>query len=708
MPEDIEKLVIDIEVIKEEASKKLKEFQKEIDKLSTSEEKLNKIRSLRAKYSGKDKNASQQQKIFNKEIRDGLKLQSNFIKNQSDFVPKSKVTQQKKSIKEVAVEQNKTAKKINDAYKKIDFNPSESLKEKTVALKKEQKKSQKIPSQVQENKQEKLQESVEIEGFLTKKITNEQTGLVKEISKEYDKAGNIITNTYKTAEDGQRKLISKTENFKKKKYKTPDLQVDQLVEVQGEEVKRDTVNQKLQTKQILEDNKERVNSYEKVIEVNGKLQGVLKSSVQQKTKQKVPDVKILEDVEGEVLKYDSVKHTLQTEQIIDNNKKIIRSYKNVQETVNGYKGSLESSSVVKNTNTSLSRIKRIFQSIIAFRLASSFINLFIGSFKQGIQTLKSAGGELSKPFVEFQQATMAIKVSLGTIVIPLIQTLTSILDPLSEKFVNLANVISYTNAVIKGQSEYYKLSTEKIDEYTKSLNQANKALTQLDKFATLNKQNSVVLGEMVSIDANTEEGLQNIINIEKIKEEIKPVLEFIEKLKVGFNKVIETIQYLGSEEGKVFREIGLSLLALISPFGRIIAIFLSFKTLMSQSSPIAKTLANSVIALAAAYSALAIAKAFARSKAEGIATLALIGMSVATGFVSVKALSSSIGGTSGGTGSNPPQTESFTQQQQNYNGLQTTQQQPTIINTTIEVDGRKLAQVTAPHFKEAMKKQNLI
>ena len=153
----------------------------------------------------------------------------------------------------------------------------------------------------------------------------------------------------------------------------------------------------------------------------------------------------------------------------------------------------------------------------------------------------------------------------------------------------------------------------------------------------------------------------------------------------------------------------LAITLLISPIGRIIALFMSFKTLMSDSSKQAKTLAFGILALASAYATLAIVKAFSRSKAEGVALTAIIGASAVGGFFAIKNLSSSIDTASNGTANNLPSTSNLTEQQKNNNNLNASSNLPPLnltINTNI--DGRKVAETTTTYMYNNFKKQNLI
>lgn len=366
------------------------------------------------------------------------------------------------------------------------------------------------------------------------------------------------------------------------------------------------------------------------------------------------------------------------------------------------------------SDTGLGRIKRIFQSIIAFRLASAGINLFINSFRQGIEALKQSGSELSKPFEKFNQATMAIKVSLGTIVIPLVQTLTSLLDPLSNKMIDLANAIAFNNAQAQGQTEYYKLSREKIDEYTKSLQKANKQLTQLDKFATLSGKKSFALGEVVNIDPNTEEGIANIKEGEKLNETYTEFVTTLNTIKNILEDIIGVFKKLGSKGSVAILGIAFAVGAIANPLTGILAMFGSFMVLMSDASIGAKALAGTILTLAGAFTALAIAKAFNISKTKGLAIAALIGGAVGGAITGIGLMVNNSSKTSESGSSDTLTTDtssSYSSAMSSSQTLSTTSNEGTSVTTQVKeiiMDAKKVGEMVVDTVIYNAKKRNLI
>ena len=627
MAEDREKLILDIEVNKENASKDLKEFQKELDKTAKKEENFAKVRK-------------------------------------------------------------KNRNKNKSKYKTYDLPTNQQTKE--------------------EIKQ----------GQLIQKITDKKNKSLKETYKRYDDLNNEVKDYYKRNKEGELVLDKTVTNFTKKKKNAPLLE-----EITGKIVKHDTAKHTIATNVILGNNKKLINSYKNVKEIEGKFFGELTSSYEKdisKKKYKSPLLGInqQEKAKGKVLSYDSKNHTLQTEQILRNNKRIVRSYKDVVKEGRKFSGVLQSEKTLTKSkagesNTGLGRIKRIFQSIIAFRLASAGINLFLNSFRQGIEALKQSGSELSKPFEKFNQATMAIKVSLGTIIIPLVQTLTSLLDPLSNKMIDLANAIAFNNAQAQGQTEYYKLSREKIDEYTKSLQKANTQLTQLDKFATLSGKKSFALGEVVNIDPNTEEGLKNI---EKAKDEIADVSGIVSSLQIVFNfigKISNAIQSLDKDFLTFVGFVIAGISSVVSPFGALMSLFASFIIIMSKSSAGAKSLAFVLASLAGAFLAVAIAKSLMKDPTpKGLAIAGAIGAGGAFLIGTALAIGSAI--KQGKAEANQSSGSAYSDATSNSNSRWAQFAQTSSSGSTareqgdVYIDGQKAGKILAPYIHSNLQKLNLI
>ena len=154
-------------------------------------------------------------------------------------------------------------------------------------------------------------------------------------------------------------------------------------------------------------------------------------------------------------------------------------------------------------------------------------------------------------------------------------------------------------------------------------------------------------------------------------------------------------------------------MALVSPFGRVIALLESFKTLTSDASIGAKLLAGTLITLVTAYSALAIAKAFGVSKANGLAVAAAIGASIGTAVASITGTISFATTKYAEIKEQSQKSTNYDEVAKNSSNLSNTEYNtskvpPIDITINTNVDGRTLAETTAHYNHDAMKKQNLI
>ena len=273
--------------------------------------------------------------------------------------------------------------------------------------------------------------------------------------------------------------------------------------------------------------------------------------------------------------------------------------------------------------------------------------------------------------------------------------------------IDVANAIAFNNAQAQGQSKYYKLSKEKIDEYSKSLQETNKQLTQLDKFATLSGNKSYQLGEWVSIDPNTEEGQKNIEEAKALQVEYHKIIIVLEKVGQVMDFILNLISNLGTESGKFGLSLLTSLLSFFSPLATIISLFISFQTLMSDAGIGAKALAGIIMTLTATFAALAVAKSFMINSAKGLTTAALIGASIG-GVLAV------VSGMAGEAMQNPAiksyvnnaTSNSSLASQLSTNTASNSSTNQTVVN--LSIDGKKFATAVAQPMAEELRKNNYI
>lgn len=290
-------------------------------------------------------------------------------------------------------------------------------------------------------------------------------------------------------------------------------------------------------------------------------------------------------------------------------------------------------------------------SIITYRIARTILSAITNAFKQGFSLLSNDNDVVGKVKDQFSSIATTLQVSLTTILIPLFESLANILEPIATDFLNMANAMSLSNAQLKGQSQFFELSKEKIDAYAKSLRSTNKQLSQLDKFATLNDSQAVDLGGYRDVADVTEEETKNLSKYEKSIS--------------SFKDIIDSLAKVGEVLGSVFKFISenidlvvTSLAIVVTATNPLLGLFGSMFVLFSDASNGAKGFAAGLLILAGALIGLGIAKQFALNPIAG-AVAGLAGAGILAGIValitsvssgsasaSTSSFSSSLGGTS--------------------------------------------------------------
>lgn len=291
-------------------------------------------------------------------------------------------------------------------------------------------------------------------------------------------------------------------------------------------------------------------------------------------------------------------------------------------------------------------------SIITYRIARTMLSAFTNAFKQGFSLLSNDNDVVGKVKDQFSSIATTLQVSLTTILIPLFESLANILEPIANDFLNMANAMSLSNAQLKGQSQFFELSKEKIDAYAKSLRSTNKQLSQLDKFATLNGSQSVDLGGYRDVADVTEEETKNLSKYEESIASIKTLLNSLVEIGKALGTVFKFI-------GEHIELVGAALLIALTVTQPLLVALGSFIVLISKASPVVKALAGVLMTLAGAFIGIGIAQAFAKNPLYGavagvmaggvVAVISsVIGSLVNTGSASAStsSFSSSLGGTS--------------------------------------------------------------
>lgn len=322
---------------------------------------------------------------------------------------------------------------------------------------------------------------------------------------------------------------------------------------------------------------------------------------------------------------ESDKDRIRTEEIAD-------GYKKIREYIRLASGELylmseRTSRVVEKTKKSKTAFEKIkddlknqtkggsgffkkIGSIITYRIARTILSAITNAFKQGFSLLSNDNDVVGKVKDQFSSIATTLQVSLTTILIPLFESLANILEPIANDFLNMANAMSLSNAQLKGQSQFFELSKEKIDAYAKSLRSTNKQLSQLDKFATLNGSQAVDLGGYRDVADVTEEETKNLAKYEESISSIRTLLDSLVEIGKALGEVFKFI-------GEHIELIGAALLIALTVTQPLLVALGSWVVLMSKASPVAKALAGVLMTLAGAFIGIGIASAFAKDPLYG-------------------------------------------------------------------------------------------
>lgn len=285
----------------------------------------------------------------------------------------------------------------------------------------------------------------------------------------------------------------------------------------------------------------------------------------------------------------------------------------------------------KNLKKQTKNFGNIFKrlgSIITYRVARTILSAFTNAIKQGFELLSQDNSTLGSIKDTFSSISTTMQVSLTTIMIPLFETLANLLKPIADDFLNFANAVSYANAKLNGQSQYFELSKEKIDAYTKSLKNSNKQLSELDKFATLNGSSKAVLGGYVDIADASKEIVEN-------QDEYQNIVNFVQTISDIIGAIIKGAKDLFEFVRANINWLVPAIALVITAMNPLLGILGSIITLMSDADTGAKLLAAACMTLAGAIIGIGIATHFAKNPLAGLVAGAIGGALFASIFAMV-------------------------------------------------------------------------
>lgn len=214
--------------------------------------------------------------------------------------------------------------------------------------------------------------------------------------------------------------------------------------------------------------------------------------------------------------------------------------------------------ILKNLklNKFIDRVKNI----VVYRLVRVIMSAMAKAFKEGFELLSASSPAAKNAMVELKSATVSLQVTLAQLLLPIVQQVSSLFYSFSSNLLNSANAAALLSAQAKGQTKYFQLSQEAIDEYSKSLQNANSSLSQLDKFATLSN-NKPMLGQWVEI---TEESTKEAKKYQGVLTRITQVVNLIVEAISGVLQVLVWISQLTEKERKILGSAIISILLVIS------------------------------------------------------------------------------------------------------------------------------------------------
>lgn len=136
--------------------------------------------------------------------------------------------------------------------------------------------------------------------------------------------------------------------------------------------------------------------------------------------------------------------------------------------------------------------------VALYRTIRRGLQMITQTFTSSIQTYAQVDDRLNNTMSQLTSSTKVISLSLGTMIFPILQAITPVVQSLSVGFANMANVINASMAKMQGLSTYTKINANVMKDYRKEVNKTSGALADFDKFRALSgeqKDSSVFLEE---------------------------------------------------------------------------------------------------------------------------------------------------------------------------------------------------------------------
>ena len=245
----------------------------------------------------------------------------------------------------------------------------------------------------------------------------------------------------------------------------------------------------------------------------------------------------------------------ETKKLADGSKQLVEVFKKVDETgtttykainkkiIDVKKSQEETTKKTSKFGILLNQIKRI----AVYRAIRRGLQIITQTFTKSLTNLAQFDESVNKNVSTITSAFTKMRNSVAVALYPLLNSLTPIIDSISNSLVGFANQLSLANAQLTGQSTYLKVNEDYWKDYANSVKQANKQLLSFDKFEVLQQGNKDNVADMftkeatLTISENTEEANKTLQTIKAISDILSGTVEVIKTIIDLVQPIIEPL-----------------------------------------------------------------------------------------------------------------------------------------------------------------------
>lgn len=201
----------------------------------------------------------------------------------------------------------------------------------------------------------------------------------------------------------------------------------------------------------------------------------------------------------------------------------------------------------KAANGGFSKLKKVIGIVTLYRTIRRGLQMITQTLTGSVQAYAQVDDNINKTMTQLTSSVKVISLSLGTIMFPILQAITPVVQQISVGFANMANTISASMAKMQGLSTYTKTNANALKDYRKQIDKTKNALFDFDKFRALsstqseNKDDTSIYFEEAAVEDLDDE----LGNSAKVFDSIYYALSGIAEL---FSSVLSTIKRIGESE----------------------------------------------------------------------------------------------------------------------------------------------------------------